>query len=140
MTFGEKLRKARKEKGLTQAELAKKAGLGLRTITNYEKGTSYPQRRNVYKILADILDIEADYLHNEEDDFIADVQATHGSRGRKQAQELMDEVTGLFAGGELAEEDMDEFVRAVQEAYWDAKKLAKKKFTRKEYRNNSDET
>ena len=32
MTFGEKLRRARKEKGLTQAELANQAGLGLRTI------------------------------------------------------------------------------------------------------------
>ena len=30
MTFGEKLRRARKEKGLTQAELANQAGLGLR--------------------------------------------------------------------------------------------------------------
>ena len=38
MTFGEKLRRARKEKGLTQAELASQAGLGLRTIIAYEKG------------------------------------------------------------------------------------------------------
>ena len=36
MTFGEKLRKYRIEKGLTQAELAKVAGLGLKTITNYD--------------------------------------------------------------------------------------------------------
>lgn len=37
MTFGEKLRRARREKGLTQAELANQAGLGLRTIIAYEK-------------------------------------------------------------------------------------------------------
>ena len=36
MRFGEKLRALRKEKGLTQAELAKLAGVGLKTITNYE--------------------------------------------------------------------------------------------------------
>ena len=32
MTFGEKLRKLRKEKGLTQAQLAKLAGLGLMLV------------------------------------------------------------------------------------------------------------
>ena len=66
MTFGEKLRRARKEKGLTQAELALQAGLGLRTIISYEKGETYPQKRATYQTLADILGIQADALHNEE--------------------------------------------------------------------------
>ena len=38
MTFGEKVRRLRKEKGWTQAELAKLSGLSLRTIISYEKG------------------------------------------------------------------------------------------------------
>lgn len=66
MTFGEKLRRARKEKGLTQAELALQAGLGLRTIIAYEKGETYPQKRSTYQILADILGVQADDLRNEE--------------------------------------------------------------------------
>ena len=43
MRFGEKLRAMRKEKGLTQAELAKLAGVGLKTITNYEKAPHTPR-------------------------------------------------------------------------------------------------
>ena len=66
MTFGEKLRRARKEKGLTQAELVNQAGLGLRTIIAYEKGETYPQKRSTYQTLADILGVQADDLHNEE--------------------------------------------------------------------------
>ena len=66
MTFGEKLRRARREKGLTQAELANQAGLGLRTIIAYEKGETYPQKRSTYQTLADILGMQADDLHNEE--------------------------------------------------------------------------
>ena len=66
MTFGEKLRRARKEKSLTQAELANQAGLGLRTIIAYEKGETYPQKRSTYQTLADILGVQADDLHNEE--------------------------------------------------------------------------
>ena len=52
----------------------------------------------------------------------------------------MAEVTGLFAGGDMAEEDMDDFVKAVQEAYWDAKKAAREKFTRKDYLNKADKS
>lgn len=66
MTFGEKLRRAHIEKGLTQAELANQAGLGLRTIIAYENGETYPQKRSTYQTLADILGVQADDLHNEE--------------------------------------------------------------------------
>ena len=66
MKFGEKLRMARKAKGMTQAELAKQAGLGLRTIIAYEKGETYPQKRSTYQTLAGLLDVPLDYLRNEE--------------------------------------------------------------------------
>ena len=65
MTFGEKLRTLRLKKELTQMQLAKEAGLGLNTISNYEKGKTYPQNREVYATLAKILDVSPDYLHNE---------------------------------------------------------------------------
>ena len=132
MTFGEKLRTLRLKKELTQMQLAKEAGLGLNTISNYEKGKTYPQNREVYATLAKILDVSPDYLHNENDDFLAQTQQQYGSRGVKQAQELVSEVSGLFAGGEMAEEDMDEMMEAIQKAYWVAKKN-NKKFTLKKY-------
>lgn len=132
MTFGEKLRTLRLKKELTQMQLAKEAGLGLNTISNYEKGKTYPQNREVYATLAKILDVSPDYLHNENDDFLAQTQQQYGSRGVKQAQELVSEVSGLFAGGEMAEEDMDEMMEAIQKAYWVAKKN-NKKFTPKKY-------
>ncbi len=132
MTFGEKLRTLRLNKNLTQQELAKKAGLGLNTISNYEKGKTYPQNREVYATLAEILEVSPDYLHNENDDFLAQTQQQYGSRGARQAQQLVSEVSGLFAGGEMAEEDMDEMMKAIQEAYWIAKKN-NKKFTPKKY-------
>lgn len=135
MRFGEKLRKFRTEKGMTQAELAKEAGLGLNTISNYESGRTYPQNREVYTTLANILDVNPDNLHNENDDFITEAAAQYGSRGARQAKELLEEVTGLFAGGELADEDMREMVDAIQEAYLIAKKN-NKKYTPKKYRKD----
>lgn len=89
MRFGEKLRKLRKDSHLTQAELAKRAGLGLKTITNYEKGTTYPQDRRVYSVLAEILGTSADYLHNENDDFVSMAEKEFGYRGRIGAEKLV---------------------------------------------------
>jgi len=40
-------------------------------------------------------------------------------------------MTGVFAGGELAEEDMAEFTMAVQEAFFDAKHKNKAKYGKK---------
>ena len=67
--------------------------------------------------------------------FIADVEDKYGRRGARQAQELLAEVTGLFAGGEMADEDMREMVDAIQEAYLIAKKN-NKKYTPKKYRKD----
>lgn len=64
MTFGARLRRARKRKGLTQAELANQAGLGLRTIISYEKGETYPQKRSAYAMLAKLLDTDGGYLES----------------------------------------------------------------------------
>ena len=138
MRFGEKLCAMRKEKGLTQAELAKLAGVGLRTITNYEKGTTYPQNREVYSVLAQILGCDADYLHNEGDDFIAMAGQEYGYRGKRGAGRQLKEIRGAFSGGEMAEEDMDELMLAIQEAYIDAKKR-NKKYTPKKYRKQNEE-
>ena len=132
MRFGEKLRKARKEKGLTQAQLAKEAELSTRTIIYYEQGQTYPQNRGIYKRLASILDVDADYLHNENDDFLARAMAEGGTRGRRQAEQLLEDINGLFSGGDMADEDMDEFMRAVQDAFWNAKDKNRKKYGKKE--------
>ena len=72
---------------------------------------------------------------SEDEAFIADVEDNYGHRGAKQAKELLAEVTGLFAGGEMADEDMREMVDAIQEAYLIAKKN-NKKYTPKKYRKD----
>ena len=48
----------------------------------------------------------------------------------------MAEVTGLFAGGEMAEEDMDIMMKAIQDAYWIAKDKNKKFAPKKNSKEN----
>lgn len=138
MRFGERLRETRKKKGLTQAELAKRAKLGLRTIINYEGGSTYPRNPKHYDALAEALGCDVGYLRGNEEEFVLMAQEEFGYRGKKGAEKLLEEVTGLFAGGEMAEEDMDEMMLAIQEAYVIAKRN-NRKYTPKKYRKSNDD-
>lgn len=135
MKFGEKIKALRLQKGLTQIELAHRSGLAKRTIINYETGASYPKKREVYKVLADIFDTELNYLLTEDEEFILAGKEKYGRRGKKQAEQLVDDISNLFAGGELSDDDLDGIMRAIQESYWIAKEKAKK-YTPKKYRND----
>ena len=121
MKFGEKLRTQRKKCGLTQSELAAQTGVALKTIINYENGNTYPQNREIYTILANILGVEAASLHNETDDFMTKAGEAYGKHGMDQARSLVEQIGCLFAGGELEQEDKDAVMLALQKAYWDAK-------------------
>lgn len=135
MTFGEKVKNERNRLGLNQDELAKKIGVTRRVISSYENDSSRPRGTERYKKLAEALGVNINYLLSEDEAFIADVEDNYGHRGAKQAKELLAEVTGLFAGGEMADEDMREMVDAIQEAYLIAKKNDKK-YTPKKYRKD----
>ena len=50
-------------------------------------------------------------------------------------EDVVDEVSGLFAGGNIADEDLDVMMKALQDAYWIAKEK-NKKFTPKKYRKD----
>lgn len=58
----------RKEKNITQAELAKKLNIRQTTVSSWENGISVPDYPTLIK-LADFFDVSIDYLLGREDDF-----------------------------------------------------------------------
>ena len=133
MKFNERLKKLREEKGLTQVQLSELTGISTRMIQKYESGNARPRLDATEKI-AKALNVTADQLLGNVDMLVAQAAEKYGSRGAKQAQQLTEEVTGLFAGGEMAQEDMDVMMKAIQDAYWIAKEK-NKKYTPKKYRS-----
>ena len=61
MSFGARLRQARTEKNLTQAELAKILSLGESTISFYETNKREPDYKTLQR-LADVLEVSIDWL------------------------------------------------------------------------------
>ncbi len=133
MKFNERLKELREKNHLTQEQLAKASGVSSRMIQRYEYGTSRP-RLDAAEKLAKALNVTTDELLGNEM-FAAQAAEKYGSRGAKQAQQLTNEVTGLFAGGEMAEEDLDIMMQAIQEAYWVAKEK-NRKYTPKKFRSD----
>ena len=135
MKFGEKVRLLRKEKKLSQTELGKMCGLSLRTIRNYEVDGRYPKQREVYSKLAAALGCEVNYLLSEGEEFVLQAQQTCSCcKGTRQAEELVADISALFACGELSEQDKDAVMRDLQNAYWMAKDWNKEKHIPMKYR------
>lgn len=134
MGFGKKIKALREERQLTQSQLANALGTTLKTISNYETKDMRPRKMETYKKIAEFFGVNVNYLLTEEDSFILHAGMKFGSKGAKDAQELVASMTGLFAGGELPEEDKDVLFKAIQEAYWQSK-LENKKYGRTKQRN-----
>ena len=138
MLFGDRVKELRSLAGMSQQELANKAGLSLRSIQNYESNQRYPKDVAILNKLCKALNTSIEQLMKEEDNFIQEASEKYGTRGKNDAQKLVDELGGLFAGGELNEADKDKVFRAITEMYWKAKDN-NKKYTPKKYRKESDE-
>lgn len=121
MKFGEKIKALRKEKGISQAELAKTVGLSARAIQDYEIKNAHPKKREIYGKLAEALGVSRNYLLTEDEEFISQAREKYGYQGAKDASELVSQISGLFAGGQVTEEMKDEVMQAIQDAYWAAK-------------------
>ena len=67
MTFGEKCRKYRTAKNMTQEETAKAVGLSKRTYLYYESGEKMPRKRETIQKLADCFGVNINQLIVEDE-------------------------------------------------------------------------
>ena len=135
MKFGEKVMKARKELGITRQQLSEITGLSKRTIAYYELDDKIPKKRATYETLAEALHMQTECLIDENAEFVLQAAETYGAAGSMQAERLIREIRGLYAGGSLSEQDMDAMMLAIQDAYW----IAKKKSAEKRKKSGSDD-
>ena len=132
MSFGDKLRELRLEQNLTQEELAKKIGVSHKTVSRYEKNETRPRYRKIYDKIAEVLGTTHNYLVTDEESFVLDAKEQFGTRGAKQAEQLVNDMVGLMAGDEVPDEDKRAILEAIQEAYY-ISKHENKKYTPKKY-------
>lgn len=126
MSFQDRLKEKRLEASLTQAQLAEKVSVTVRTIQNYELGARKPTKYEMVQKLAEALDTTAEYLLGQSGLLILAAQEQGGPQAARDIDALVSEVSGMFAGGALSEEAMDGAMQALNRAYWIAKENNKK--------------
>ena len=136
MTFAEKLKTAREEAGLSQKELAERAGIHHRSIQNWESGSRLPRSLDIVFRLSEVLGVSSESLLNDSDKYIIKADEKGGAKAAHDVDELVSEVIGLFAGGDLDEDEKDGIMAALNEAYWVAKQK-NSRFTPKKYKKPS---
>ena len=100
-------------------------------------GTRVPKIDTLTKV-AYALGVDVNELVTDSEHFIIEAKEKYGSRGKVAAEELIKNANALFAGGEISEEDKQNVMEALQEAYWRAK-IKNKKYTPKKYLKETED-
>lgn len=141
MTFSEKIKKARTERGLNQQQLADLVGVSKRSIAAYETTDTKP-RGDVVKKLSKALDVSVDYLLLDEINdprrdiemfpYIETARRCYGSRAAGEIDALLRQNAALFAGGTIDQDAKDAFFEAIMKAYLACKEEARRTYGRKD--------
>ncbi|NMD99301.1 helix-turn-helix transcriptional regulator [Selenomonas bovis] len=126
MKLAQKLLQLRRQRELSQKTVAAGCGISRQTYNGYETGLRYPRQRATYEAMAKFFDVDVNYLFGENEQFVTDASDRYGAHGMAQARALVGELAGMFAGGELTEEDKVAVMRSLEQAFWLAKEENKK--------------
>ena len=94
MEFSERLKKLRKDAGLTQVDVANKLGISQPAYASWERGIKKPTQENLVKI-AQVLNVSIDYLvgnSEEKSDELDNIELLF----RMNSKGLTDEEKGIF--------------------------------------------
>jgi transcriptional regulator with XRE-family HTH domain len=89
--IGERIKKARIEKGLSQEELGNMIGVSKVSVCGYEKGTRTPTLENLLQLL-EILDVTPDYVLGREHQVVAENESDYSMYMAKEDIEIIKEM------------------------------------------------
>ena len=102
---------------MSQQELAQRSGLGINTISNYEKGHTYPQNRSIYVTLADILGTDPNYLRNENE--LSALEAGTPAGDPSTSENIIALAKLIFGSDELTNKEKLTIFRSIQDIFWE---------------------
>lgn len=141
--LGERIRKARLAKGLTQKQLAEILNVTDATVNRYEKGIRKPDPE-MLKAIADVLNVSIDYLLGKTDvpnihipeSFSQKYKVT--KRDMLQYEDFVKHVNAFFMDDKVADEDKEKLFKDISELFWKAKEMNKEKYGRKKKKEKTD--
>ncbi len=122
MKFGDKLKKLRISKDISQQKAADAIGVTRRTYITYECEGRYPRNREMYAKLADFFNVDVNYLLTEEDESDFEISEKNSLSDSEKAKKIAENLAFLFKSGNLSEKEKDTILFSLQKAYFESKK------------------
>jgi hypothetical protein len=101
----------------------------------YENNKAFPRTRADYARIANILDIDVNYLLTEKEEFVADMRAEFGSRCAQGVQRILDQINYTYTNGEIDEDDLEILTKGIQDIYWKVRQKNKEKYNPNKHQN-----
>lgn len=143
MALGERLKKARNNKGLTQIEAAKKLGVTNGALSGYERNYRDPDT-NMLKEMAELYEVSLDYLvgnkiSNNNEIVLSEKDERDIAVRMAELREDLSSATGLLFEGEPMNEAAKESLLEAMEFGVRLAKKNNKKYIPKKFRDKDEE-
>lgn len=125
-SFAGKVKDARAELGLSQAQLSEQIGVSIRSIQLYERGIKRPRQSTALK-LAKELKVSVRFLTDDEcenplkdiemDGYIGEARERYGLKGAIDVNLLLEANVAFFSDKGIIQNEKDDFFEAVMKAY-----------------------
>lgn len=114
--LGDRLRRARERKGLSQIDVYKRTKINNKTISRYESGGSEPDIDNLVKLAA-LYEVSIDYLVGRTDNpntVFSDSERFLYDKLELTDEEIMDQLDMYYEGMKLTDQEKKEFLAIVR--------------------------
>ena len=132
--FGMKLKSYRLAREMSQKDFSEFVGIPFRTYQNYEIGHRYPRNMDTVARIASALGITVEDLLGPSGNYVVEAAQKGTSVDQRRLNQMVTQLSALFAGGEIDEESKDAAMAALNEVYWKHKKENRQRYTTKKNR------
>jgi transcriptional regulator with XRE-family HTH domain len=113
VSLGERLRKARERKGLSQVEVFRRTNINNNTLSRYEKDVNEPDLETLRK-LADLYDVTLGYLFDMEESEFTETEKRILNEKDLSVSKLKDKYHLVIDGEDATDEDIEELIRVIK--------------------------
>lgn len=121
MIFSDKIRALRKERKMSQGDLAKEVGVSLRTYRNWEVEGRYPKDKEMYVKLSEILGCSVCFLMCDDVDYPEGGSEQISNTLISHPYDILNDAKAVFSSSVISDDDKLAFINELKDIFMNEK-------------------